>query len=138
MHSISISAVSGPATESGSVLISHPMLPQITGADLPITVATTTEVPDAINPGHLIHVAADVELDLPEAADGGFTLRLSHPAGLGAAWLAGSRAGIWPDQEAFAATWALDRRFEPQRDAAWSDERYAAWKDAVRRTLTRS
>lgn len=61
-------AVSGPATESGSVLISHPMLPQITGADLPITVATTTEVPDAINPGHLIHVAADVELDLSTIA----------------------------------------------------------------------
>ncbi|MCB2054021.1 MAG: glycerol kinase GlpK [Geminicoccaceae bacterium] len=63
---------------------------------------------------------------------------IAETTALGAAWLAGSRAGIWPDQEAFAATWALDRRFEPQRDAAWSDERYAAWKDAVRRTLTRS
>ncbi len=57
-------AVSGPATESGSVLISHPMLPQITGADLAITASTTTEAPDAINPGHLVHAATEVELDL--------------------------------------------------------------------------
>ncbi len=33
-------AVSGPVTESGSVLISHPMVPEITGADLPVTVTT--------------------------------------------------------------------------------------------------
>ena len=33
---------------------------------------------------------------------------------LGAAWLAGSRAGVWPDRQGFAANWARDRRFEPQ------------------------
>ena len=32
---------------------------------------------------------------------------------LGAAWLAGSRAGVWPQVEAFAQTWSLERRFEP-------------------------
>ncbi len=56
---------------------------------------------------------------------------------LGAAWLAGMRAGIYPDQAGFAANWALDRRFEPQMDAATRDARYAKWKDAVARTLTR-
>ena len=57
---------------------------------------------------------------------------------LGAAWLAGSRAGIWPDAEAFADGWALDTRFAPTLDRAEADRRYAGWTDAVRRTLTPS
>ena len=55
---------------------------------------------------------------------------------LGAAWLAGMRAGVYPDQAEFAAQWALDRRFEPAMDEATRDCRYAGWKDAVKRTLT--
>ncbi|MEJ6746139.1 MAG: glycerol kinase GlpK [Yoonia sp.] len=55
---------------------------------------------------------------------------------LGAAWLAGMRAGVYPDQAEFAAQWALDRRFEPAMDEATRDRRYAGWKDAVKRTLT--
>ena len=55
---------------------------------------------------------------------------------LGAAWLAGMRAGVYPDQAGFAAQWALDRRFEPAMEEATRDRRYAGWKDAVKRTLT--
>lgn len=55
---------------------------------------------------------------------------------LGAAWLAGMRAGVYPDQAEFAAQWALDRRFEPAMDEATRNRRYAGWKDAVKRTLT--
>ena len=55
---------------------------------------------------------------------------------LGAAWLAGMQAGVCPGPEGFAEGWALDRRFEPQMAAGERDERYAGWKDAVRRTLT--
>ncbi|SEW12934.1 glycerol kinase [Cognatiyoonia koreensis] len=55
---------------------------------------------------------------------------------LGVAWLAGMRAGIYPDMEAFAANWALDRRFEPEMDAETRERRYAGWQDAIRRTLT--
>ena len=55
---------------------------------------------------------------------------------LGAAWLAGMRAGVYPDMDGFAATWRLDRRFEPVMDTATRDVRYAAWKDAVQRTLS--
>jgi len=55
---------------------------------------------------------------------------------LGAAWLAGMRAGIYPDQAEFAETWALERRFTPQMPADTRETRYAAWKDAVRRTLS--
>ena len=56
---------------------------------------------------------------------------------LGAAWLAGSRAGVWPGMEEFAAGWALERQFEPQMDAAERERKVAGWNDAVRRTLTR-
>lgn len=56
---------------------------------------------------------------------------------LGAAWLAGMRAGVYPDRAGFAASWALQQRFEPQMDAATRERRYAGWKDAVGRTLTR-
>ena len=55
---------------------------------------------------------------------------------LGAAFLAGSRAGVWPGMEEFAASWALDRRFEPAMTEAERTTRLAGWRDAVRRTLT--
>ncbi len=56
---------------------------------------------------------------------------------LGAAWLAGQAAGIYPDQAGFADAWALERRFEPQMAEAERERRYAGWKDAVARTLSR-
>ena len=55
---------------------------------------------------------------------------------LGAAWLAGSKAGVWPDAKGFAKTWALDRRFEPTMDNRTRQKRLAGWRDAVSRTLT--
>lgn len=55
---------------------------------------------------------------------------------LGAAWLAGSRAGVWPEAAAFSRSWALDRRFEPVMSATERKTRIAGWRDAVRRTLT--
>lgn len=55
---------------------------------------------------------------------------------VGAAWIAGQRAGIYADQAGFAASWALDKTYAPQMDAATRDARYAGWKDAVARTLS--
>jgi glycerol kinase len=55
---------------------------------------------------------------------------------LGAAWLAGSKAGVWPGMEEFARSWALDRRFEPEMDDATRTAKLKGWRDAVRRTLT--
>jgi glycerol kinase len=55
---------------------------------------------------------------------------------LGAAYLAGRRAGIYPDLDGFAATWKLERRFEPSMDAADRERKWSGWQDAVRRTLT--
>jgi glycerol kinase len=54
---------------------------------------------------------------------------------LGAAWLAGHAAGVWPDQVGFADHWRLDRRFEAKMSGAERDQRYGAWKRAVRATL---
>ncbi|MBN9073388.1 MAG: glycerol kinase GlpK [Rhizobiales bacterium] len=55
---------------------------------------------------------------------------------LGAAWLAGSQAGVWPKAGDFARTWKLDRRFEPQMDDRERNARIKGWRDAVRRTLS--
>ena len=55
---------------------------------------------------------------------------------LGAAWLAGMKAGVYPDQEGFAKTWALDRQFTPSMDESARSAKYARWQDAVKRTLS--
>lgn len=55
---------------------------------------------------------------------------------LGAAWLAGSHVGVWPDQEGFSKLWKLEKRFTPMMDDAARVRKYAGWKDAVRRTLS--
>lgn len=55
---------------------------------------------------------------------------------LGAAWLAGQRAGVYPAMDEFAATWALERKFEPTLDEALRTKRYARWGRAVQATLS--
>ncbi|MEG3619537.1 glycerol kinase GlpK [Magnetovibrio sp. PR-2] len=55
---------------------------------------------------------------------------------LGVAYLAGWKAGICPDPEGFAQTWALERRFEPDMDSDVREAKYKGWQDAVRRTLS--
>ena len=56
---------------------------------------------------------------------------------LGAAWLAGWKAGVWPDMAGFAQRWALDRQFNPTMDPAIRKRKIKGWRDAVRRTLTK-
>ncbi|MEQ8367241.1 MAG: glycerol kinase GlpK [Roseovarius indicus] len=55
---------------------------------------------------------------------------------LGAAWLAGMQAGLYPDQEGFAREWALDRRFEPDMQPETRAAKYDSWKRAVAATMT--
>ncbi|MFD2238505.1 glycerol kinase GlpK [Aureimonas populi] len=62
---------------------------------------------------------------------------LLESTALGAAWLAGCGAGVWPGQEGFAAEWKLDRRFEPQIGQGERGRLLAGWREAVDRTLTR-
>ncbi|MBA3896052.1 MAG: glycerol kinase GlpK [Sphingomonadaceae bacterium] len=54
---------------------------------------------------------------------------------LGAAFLAGLATGVWPSPEALAATWMLDRRFEPRMAAVERGRLIAGWEDALRRAL---
>jgi len=55
---------------------------------------------------------------------------------LGAGYLAGRKAGIYPDLDGFAATWRLERRFQPLMDVTTRLRKWAGWQDAVRRTLS--
>ncbi len=61
---------------------------------------------------------------------------LRETTALGAAWLAGMQAGIYPDRDGFAKAWALERTFEPAMEASDRDARYAGWKRAVAATLS--
>jgi glycerol kinase len=57
---------------------------------------------------------------------------------LGAAWLAGSKVGVWPAAAAFSKAWALDRRFQPTMDHATRVLKLKGWHESVRRTLSRA
>ena len=64
--------------------------------------------------------------------------KVQETTALGAAWLAGMQAGLYPDADGFAETWALERRFEPAMDEQVRKAKLAGWDDAVARTLSRS
>ncbi len=59
--------------------------------------------------------------------------RVIETTALGAAFLAGLQAGLWPSLDALSATWSLDRAFQPAEDTPSRDRRYAGWQAAVRR-----
>jgi glycerol kinase len=61
---------------------------------------------------------------------------VTETTALGAAWLAGSKAGVWPNQQGFAQSWKLDRQFTPQMSMAQRDNKVAGWNKAVRRVLS--
>jgi glycerol kinase len=55
---------------------------------------------------------------------------------LGAAWLAGSKAGIWPGKRDFAKAWACDRRFSPSMEETERQGKIIGWKNAVSRMIS--
>jgi glycerol kinase len=61
--------------------------------------------------------------------------RVLETTALGAAYLAGLQAGLYPPPDAFAQQWALERRFVPTMAAAERERKLALWRDSVRRTL---
>lgn len=63
--------------------------------------------------------------------------RVLETTALGAAYLAGLKAGFYPPPAEFAKTWSLERRFSPRMDDAERERKYAGWRDAVSRTLSR-
>jgi len=62
--------------------------------------------------------------------------RLLETTALGAAWLAGMGAGVWPDQHGFAEAWQLDRCFDPGMDGETRERLIQGWNQAVSRTLS--
>ena len=69
----------------------------------------------------------DAQVDRPE---------ILETTALGAAWLAGSRAGVWPKAQEFAKSWRLERRFKPAMDDKTRSAKLKGWRDAVSRTLS--
>ncbi|CAN5355991.1 glycerol kinase GlpK [soil metagenome] len=63
--------------------------------------------------------------------------KVMETTALGAAYLAGLKAGLCPPPEEFARSWRLDKRFKPKMKPAERDRKFAGWRDAVSRTLTR-
>ena len=61
---------------------------------------------------------------------------IAETTALGAAWLAGSRAGVWPDQQGFADSWRLDKNFAPEMAVELRDKKVAGWNQAVQRVLS--
>ena len=63
--------------------------------------------------------------------------KILETTALGAAYLAGLQAGLYPGLEDFARGWALDRRFEPAMPAAERQRKLDSWRGAVRRLIGR-
>ena len=59
--------------------------------------------------------------------------RVYETTALGAAYLAGLAVGFWPDPDALAAQWQLDRRFEPSMSTDRRQALKAGWARAVKR-----
>ncbi len=64
--------------------------------------------------------------------------RVLEATAVGAAWLAGSAAGLMPDRDAMARNWNRDRRFEPQLPASERTRRLDHWRRAVAATIAMS
>jgi glycerol kinase len=59
--------------------------------------------------------------------------KVTETTALGAAYLAGLAAGVWPNRQALAEQWAVDRRFEPQMPSDQAAAKRARWAEAVER-----
>jgi len=59
----------------------------------------------------------------------------SEATALGAAWLAGYGAHIWPDSQEFSKSWQCSRRFTPQMTQSTRARRLQGWRAAINATL---
>ena len=71
----------------------------------------------------------DAPVDRPEVLE---------TTALGAAFLAGWQAGLFPGPEEFARTWRSQRRFTPTMPRGERESRYRGWRDAVARVVAPS
>jgi len=61
---------------------------------------------------------------------------VTETTALGAAYLAGLKAGLCPAPAEFQKSWALERRFTPAMDDRTRNAKYARWGRAVAATMT--
>ncbi|HWD14599.1 glycerol kinase GlpK [Pseudochrobactrum sp. sp1633] len=54
---------------------------------------------------------------------------------LGAAWLAGMKAGLWGNMQSFAKDWEQQQRFEPVMEPSLRKRKITGWRKSVRSTL---
>jgi glycerol kinase len=62
--------------------------------------------------------------------------QIKETTALGAAYLAGLRAGFFPEPDRFLQNWQLERRFTPQMNEAARERKLSGWTAAVRRLLS--
>jgi len=60
---------------------------------------------------------------------------IQETTALGAAYLAGLSAGVYPEPAKFADNWRLERRFKPAMDAATRERKLKGWARAVKGLL---
>jgi glycerol kinase len=60
---------------------------------------------------------------------------IKETTALGAAYLAGLAAGVYPEPAKFADNWRLDHRFKPAMDAATREKKLKGWARAVKGVL---
>jgi glycerol kinase len=60
---------------------------------------------------------------------------IQETTALGAAYLAGLNAGVYPEPSKFADNWRLERRFKPAMGAATRERKLKGWARAVRGVL---
>ena len=75
----------------------------------------------------LLQFQADI-LDVPVERP-----QVTETTALGAAFLAGLATGVWSSTEEIAATWQLERRFEPAMERAERERLLGRWRRAVER-----
>lgn len=80
--------------------------------------------------GWMVQFLADL-LDLPVDRP-----VVMETTALGAAYLAGRKAGVYGDFAEFTRVWQRDRRFDPAMPASTRAALLAGWQEAVKRTLS--
>ena len=75
----------------------------------------------------LMQIQADV-LQIPVVRP-----KVTETTALGAAYLAGLAAGVWPNRDAIRQQWQIEKRFDPAISADEAASRRATWRRAVER-----
>jgi glycerol kinase len=60
---------------------------------------------------------------------------IQETTALGAAYLAGLQAGVYPEPEKFADNWRLEHRFRPVMSTATRERKLKGWARAVKGVL---